>query len=153
MGVIGKTLVSTKNTYCNIYIYTLYSMGSLENLTNIELERLNNKIYLQNETLKENIKEKKEVFSTDNQLFNYNTTYLERLNKINGVLLALYYILAVGVAVMLFLSKSITMGIYMKIMWIVVMAIFPFIYLWVEMGAWNIMRYIYAVIGGGVYVK
>lgn len=105
----------------------------------------------QNETLQENITEIKERYSTDDQLFNYIGTSWGSLITINGMLLIIYYILFFGVTITLFVSQKNTMGTYSKLAVIALLGILPFIYLWIEIFIWEIIKYIWSLLRGYVY--
>ena len=105
----------------------------------------------QNERIEKNITEKKEIFSTDDQLFNYIDTSREYLVSINSLLLLIYYILFIGLAIILLISPKNTTSIYLKFILIIILGILPFIYLWVELKIWNFFNYIWSLIKGHVF--
>jgi len=118
-----------------------------------DYDELYNRIKDQNTTLEENITEIKQKYSTDDQLFNYIGTSWNFLINLNGGLLIIYYILFTGVAVILFISKKNTMGIYLKIVYIILLGVFPFIFLWIELTILEIIKYIWSLISGQIYYK
>jgi hypothetical protein len=118
-----------------------------------DYELLCKQITNQNTTLEENIINIKQKYSTDDQLFNYTGASWSFVTKLNGLLLIIYYILFAGVAIVLFISKKNTMGLYPKIGLIVVLGIFPFIFLWIELTIWEFIKYIWSFISGQIYYK
>jgi len=110
-------------------------------------------IYQQNQTLKQNITELKEKYSTDEQLFNYTSTSWNFLIKLNGLFLLIYYILLIGLILILFVSKKNNLGLYPKIGLITFLGILPFIYLWIEIMIWEIIKYMWSLISGRIYYK
>lgn len=114
---------------------------------------LYNRIKNQNTTLEQNITDIKDKYSTDDQLFNYIGISWNYLIKINGLLLIIYYILFAGVVVVLFISKKNTLGLYQKIGFIILLGIFPFIFLWIELTILEIIKYIWSLITGQIYYK
>jgi len=114
---------------------------------------LSNEIKKQNSTLEQNINEIKQKYSTDDQLFNYIGTSWNSVISLNGVLLILYYILFFGTAIILFISKKNNISIYLKIGLIILLGIFPFIFLWIEITLWEVIKYIWSLISGKVYYK
>jgi len=107
----------------------------------------------QNTTLEQNINEIKQKYSTDDQLFNYIGTSWNSVISLNGVLLILYYILFVGTALILFISKKNTMSVFLKIGFIILLGVFPFIFLWIELTILEVVKYIWSLISGKVYYK
>jgi hypothetical protein len=113
---------------------------------------LYNLINEQNTTTLENINQRKDNYSTDDQLFNYKYVNIENLKWFNNILFILYYILLFLVSLLFIISSKITItNIYVKIGIIILFAIFPFIYLWIELFIWNTLIYIYYVIVGYAY--
>ena len=107
----------------------------------------------QNTTLTQNITDIKDKYSTDDQLFNYIGKNWNFLINLNGGLLIIYYILFSGMAVILFISKKNTMGLYEKIGFIIVLGAFPFIFLWIELTILGFIKYIWSLISGQIYYK
>lgn len=106
----------------------------------------------QNETIEKNITERKEKYSTDDQLFNYKYIHFENIKWFNNILFILYYILLFLVTILFVISSKLTItNIYAKIGIIVLLAVFPFIYLWIELQIWILMKYIFYVMVGYVY--
>jgi hypothetical protein len=106
----------------------------------------------QNETIEKNITERKEKYSTDDQLFNYKYIHFENIKWFNNILFILYYILLFLVIILFVISTKLTItNIYAKIGIIVLLAVFPFIYLWIELQIWILMKYIFYVMVGYVY--
>ena len=116
-----------------------------------DISKINLLVQNQNESIKKTIETRKQELSTDNQMFIYSGIKWDFYNKINGWLLALYYIVFIGLIVVLFLSKKIIMNIYIKITIILFAFIFPFIFLWVELLLWKIIKYFLSIIKGEVY--
>jgi hypothetical protein len=107
----------------------------------------------QNQTLKENIVDNQNKFSTDDQLFNYIGADMNQLINTNHILFVLYYILFAGVVIVLFISPKNTFSIYLKFVLIFVLGIFPFVYLWIELKIWEWIKYMGALFTGYVYNK
>lgn len=105
----------------------------------------------QNELLQSNIEEKRQTFSTDNQRYNYKETHLKSLTNTNSLLNILYFVLFVGMSILLFVSSKISLGFYSKIVLILVFAIFPFVIGWVELKIWSLLKYIFSLLTGTVY--
>lgn len=123
-------------------------------MTNIYMSRYSDLYTLvkeQNQTLKQNIIDIQNDFSTDDQLFNYIGINLNSLVKTNKLLFIIYYVLFAVVAVVLFISSKNTFNIYLKLGIIFIFAILPFIYLWVELKIWEGGNYIWALATGYVY--
>ena len=123
-------------------------------MTNIYMSRYSDLYSLvkeQNQTLKQNIIDIQNDFSTDDQLFNYIGINLNSLIKTNKLLFKIYYIFFAVVVVILFISSKNTFNIYLKLGIIILFAILPFIYLWVELKIWEGGNYIWALVSGYVY--
>jgi hypothetical protein len=105
----------------------------------------------QNELLKSNIEEKRQTFSTDNQRYNYKETHLKSLTNINSLLNILYFVLFVGMSILLFVSSKISLGFYSKIILILAFAIFPFVIGLIELKIWSMLKYIFSILTGTVY--
>jgi hypothetical protein len=117
---------------------------------NINEFELYKSIKEQNDTLAQNLENKNQEFATDNQLFIYGGNYYEHLTFVNFILLVLYYILLIGVAVLLFASPKVTFSMYIKIAILIIAGIFPFVFMWIEKGAWKVIRYVWSVLNGVV---
>jgi hypothetical protein len=105
----------------------------------------------QNTTTTENINQRKEKYSTDDQLFNYKYVNTENLKWFNNILFILYYILLFLVVVLVVISSKLTnINVYVKIAIVVLLAIFPFVYLWIELFIWKIVKYTFNMIAGHV---
>lgn len=105
----------------------------------------------QNESIKKTIETRKQELSTDNQMFIYSGMKWDFYNKINGWLLSLYYVMFIGLIVVLFLSKKMIMNVYVKITIILFAFVFPFVFLWVELMLWKIIKYFSSIIKGEAY--
>jgi CBS domain containing-hemolysin-like protein len=91
---------------------------------------------------KTSIKEKKSTVQTTN----YST-----INTFNNILFILYYILLFLVVVLVVISSKLTnINVYVKIAIVVLLAIFPFVYLWIELFIWKIVKYTFNMIAGHV---
>lgn len=108
----------------------------------------------QNTTIEKNINERKEKYSTDDQLFNYKYIHFENIKWFNNKLFILYYIFLFLVAILFVISTKLTItNIYVKIGIIVLLAVFPFVYLWIELQIWVLLKYIFYVMVGYVYYE
>lgn len=106
----------------------------------------------QNATIEKNINERKEKYTTDNQLFNYKYIHMENIKWFNNILFIIYYILLFLVTVLFVISSKLTItNIYVKIGIIVLLTVLPFIYLWIELHIWDLIKYIFYVMVGYVY--
>lgn len=106
----------------------------------------------QNKTIEKNINERKEKFSTDDQLFNYKYIHYENIKWFNNILFILYYIILILVTILFVISSKLTItNIYVKTGIIVLLAVFPFVYLWIELQIWILMKYIFYVMVGYTY--
>jgi len=118
----------------------------------IDLVNLYKVLNEQNTTIEKNITERKEKYSTDDQLFNYKYIHFENIKWFNNILFFLYYILLFLVTVLFVISSKLTItNIYVKLGIIVLLAVFPFVYLWIELQIWILMKYIFYVMVGYVY--
>jgi hypothetical protein len=114
--------------------------------------QLYNVINEQNETIAKSIDERKDKNSTDDQLFNYKHLNMEGIKWFNNVLFIIYYVLLFLVILLFVFSSKLTItNIYVKIGIILLLGVLPFIYLWIELFIWKILKYIYYVIVGYVY--
>ena len=105
----------------------------------------------QNKLLQNEIIHTQEIYSTDKQKNYYLNENLIFYKKINYYLLILYYIFALIITVIIFLSVKYT--IYVKIGYILFFAFFPLIIFNIEIFIYNLIRYIYALINGEVYKR
>jgi hypothetical protein len=105
----------------------------------------------QNKSLQQSVSNKTDYFNTREQLFNYIGIDWKFLITLNGLLLIIYYVIFAGLAIILFVSSKNKMTIYPKIGLIVMLGILPFIYLWIEIFIWDIIRYIWSLLRGNVY--
>ena len=105
----------------------------------------------QNQLLQNEIIHTKEIYSTDDQKNYYLNENLNFYKKINYYLLIIYFIFAIIIAVIMFLSMK--YNVYVKIGYIIFFAFFPLFIFKIEIYIYNLLRYMYALINGEVYKR
>ena len=102
----------------------------------------------QNKKLDDQLTNNAAVFSTDYQRSNYKTTNVLYYKYITNILFWVYYLL---VAVLIFMVGKSNSSRTMKIFIICVFVFYPFIIVNIEILAYSMGKYIYAILSGTVY--
>jgi len=91
----------------------------------------------------------KELYSTDDQKVNYQMQQMSILYTLNNFLFWVYYIFVITFAYFLYYNKDILFII--KIAFMAIIILYPFIVYYLEHKIYNILKYVYASLQGLVY--
>ena len=95
------------------------------------------------------IKRLKELYSTDDQKVNYQTQQMSILYTLNNFLFWVYYIFVITFAYFLYYNKDILL--ILKIAFMAIIILYPFIVYYIEHKIYKILKYIYFSLQGLVY--
>jgi hypothetical protein len=133
---------ATTGTYCNAgdgdcqLIYNLY-------------RNINNNLEDQNKKLDAQFKKVGEVYSTDYQKSNYQNANVTYYKFANSILFLVYYILVAAIAFIVVRSDSSRI---IKALLVIAFVVYPFVINNIEFLLYGLMKYIYAILSGTVYV-
>lgn len=109
-------------------------------------------IKMQNDILKNNINNLKEMFSTDNQNINYQYAKIKNYKYFNYILLIIYFI-TLGISfIFLIRSKKIKQW-YVKLIIVIVFVLYPFFIYYLENYLYEFFSYTFSIINGEKYKK
>jgi hypothetical protein len=118
----------------------------------LELSQKYNNIALQNTTVDTQIKQDRAVYSTDNQLINFKSGQIEYLKRINYILFCGFYLLIIGVILVMFFYPNKLPNFYSNVFMIAVLCLYPFFINMIERYVLNTFLYLYSFLNGSVYV-
>lgn len=111
----------------------------------MDYESLFRTVSNENKTIENNIQNLTDVYSTDDQKVNYENDQIEWFIKTNNILYYIYYFLVLLFAIII-IMKNKRYLISIKILMIVSLLIMPFLIGPIEIGIYNIVRYIWSFI-------
>lgn len=107
-------------------------------------------ILIQNSILEKQINKLNEIYSTDEKQVYYISQKIQTLNKVNGFLFILYYILVILLSIFLLLTNK-TLSYKVKIVIIILLGIYPLITVFIEKQIYGYLRFLYYLIKGEPY--
>jgi len=115
--------------------------------------QLYNAILGQNEALLKQQTATRDTYSTADQAVFYQSQQTQYLDIVNYYLMILYYVFVLVVIYVLFFKQTwITSRIY-KGLFVVAVAIYPFVIPYIELFVYNLIMYLFSLVNGNVYTN